>query len=281
MSKWLGLLCCLSISTAYAQVDGKQPELIEKSTIHTSITLGFGGIENPVLNAENVTSPILPSLAYYGDNWYFDDFSLGYSLVETKHFFVDLLGRFNDDGFFFELDGIDKLFATGIVSASPGNAPTIPSASPIFLTPIKRDLSYMAGVSSAYNAYDDIWLSAAYLHDVTNVHNGYEIMFNGYKVFELFSGVAGVEFGVTYKNEELIDYYYTVAATESQTRLPRYDLDSALNYHFKVSYEYPISESLSLDLKLKHTWLDSNLANSYMINKNGYFSGFTGITYHF
>ena len=39
----------------------------------------------------------------------------------------------------------------------------------------------------------------------------------------------------------------------------------------KISYEYPINDSLSLDFKLKHTWLDSNLANSTMIHKNGYF----------
>lgn len=280
MNKLFGLICCLTVSTAFAQADDKQPQLIKKSTIHASITLGYGGIENPVLDADDITSPILPSFAYYGDNWYFDDFSIGYSLIETESFYVDLLGRFNDDGFFFELDGIDKLYAVGVIRSNSGR-PTIPTASPINLTPIKRDLSYMAGLSSALNVYDNIWLSAAYVHDVTAVHNGYEILFNGYQAFELLSGVAGVEMGLTYKNEELIDYYYTVAPTESKTRVFDYDLQSAINYYVKISYEYPINDSLSLDFKLKHTWLDSNLANSTMIHKNGYFSGFTGITYHF
>lgn len=280
MKKLFGLVCCLTASTAFAQADVKQPQLIKKSTIHASITVGYGGIENPVLDADDVTSPILPSFAYYGDNWYFDDFSVGYSLYETENFYVDLLGRFNDDGFFFELDGVDKLYATGVVRSSSGR-PTLPSASPINLTPIERDLSYMAGLSSAVNVYDGMWLSAAYVHDVTNVHNGYEILLNGYQVFELFSGTAGIEAGINYKNEELIDYYYTVNPSESKTRLLSYNLESATNYYLKVSYEYPISDSFSLDFKLKHTWLDSNLANSHMINKNGYFSGFTGITYHF
>jgi MipA family protein len=280
MKKLFGLVCCLSASTAFAQADVKQQQLIKKSTIHASITVGYGGIENPVLDADDVTSPILPSFAYYGDNWYFDDFSLGYSLYETENFYVDLLGRFNDDGFFFELDGVDKLYATGVVRSSSGR-PTLPTASPINLTPIERDLSYMAGLSSAVNVFDGMWLSAAYVHDVTNVHNGYEILLNGYHVFELFSGTAGIEAGINYKNEELIDYYYTVSPSESKTRLLSYNLESATNYYLKVSYEFPISDSFTLDFKLKHTWLDSNLANSHMINKNGYFSGFTGITYHF
>lgn len=280
MKRSFGLVCCLAASTVFAQGDVNELQLIKKSTFHASVTLGYGGIENPVLDADDVISPILPSFAYYGDNWYFDDFSIGYSLFETKNFYVDFLGRFNNDGFFFELDGIDKLYATGVVRSSSGR-PTIPSASPINLTPIERDLSYMAGLSSALNIYDDIWLSMAYVHDVTSVHNGYEILLNSYQAFELFSGTAGIEVGINYKNEELIDYYYTVGPTESKTRLLSYNLESATNYYLKVSYEYPVSDSFSVDFKLKHTWLDSNLANSHMISKNGYFSGFTGITYHF
>lgn len=280
MKKLLGLLCCLTTSTAYAQGDVKQPQLIKKSTIHASITLGYGGIENPVLGADNVTSPVLPSVAYYGDDWYFDDFSLGYSLIETPDYYVDLLGRFNDDGFFFELDGIDKLYATGVIRTGT-DRPTRPSASPINLTPIERDLSYMAGVASAVNVYDSVWLSAAYFHDVTHVHDGYELLLTGSREFKLFSGIAGIEAGATYKNEELIDYYYTVSPSESVVRLPKYDLESAVNYHLKVSYVYPLSDSFSIDFKLKHTWLDSHLARSHMIEKNGYFSGFAGITYHF
>ena len=74
MKRLFGSMCCLAASTAFAQDDVKQPQLIKKSTFHASVTLGYGGIENPVLDADDVISPILPSLAYYGDSWYFDDF---------------------------------------------------------------------------------------------------------------------------------------------------------------------------------------------------------------
>jgi outer membrane scaffolding protein for murein synthesis (MipA/OmpV family) len=277
----LGIACCLTSLVTYAQTDLGQPHYIEKSTLNASITLGYGGIENPVINADNITSPVLPSLAYYGEHWYFDDFSVGYSLLETPSYYLDLFGRFNDDGFFFELDGIDKLFAVSAVSSKSGGRPSIPSATPINLTAIERDLSYMVGLSSAVQLYDDVWLNTAFVQDVTDVHNGHEFFVNVYRNFEMLFGLASLEIGAVYKNSELIEYYYTVAAGESKTRLPHYNLTSAINYHVKASYSYPINESVSIDLKLKHTWLDSNLVHSQMVDKGGYFSGFAGVTYHF
>jgi outer membrane scaffolding protein for murein synthesis (MipA/OmpV family) len=277
---WCGFLCCFSASTAWAQADVEQGQFIKKSTLHASVSLGFGGIENPVLDAENLTTPILPSLSYYGEDWYFNDFSLGYSLYETPTYYIDLLGRFNDDGFFFELDGVDKLLASGAITAGPG-VPTIPSATPINLTPIQRDISYMAGFSGALNLYQGLWVNTAVLQDVTKVHDGHEVFVNLYSDFEFDYGKVGIELGANYKNRELIEYYYTVAPKESKTRLRKYALQSNINYHVKLTYEYVISERFSFDFSLKHTWLGSNLANSHMISKNGYFSGFTGITYHF
>lgn len=276
MMRFLGLLCFICTS-ASAQDELKQQQLIKKSTLHASITLGYGGIQNPVASSENITSVILPNFAYYGDRWYVDNFALGYSLIETEHYYIDIAGRFNDDGFFFKLDGIDKLFATSIVSDNP-KVPTRPTA---LLTPIERNLSYLAGLSSGLKLPGNSWLELALLQDITGVHNGHEVQINGYKSVELLGGLFGFEVGANYKSSDLIEYYYTIAPTESLSRIPKYELHSAINYHFKVSYEYPINEQLSVDLQVKHTWLDSVLVNNPLINENGYFSGFAGITYHF
>ncbi|MGS0497747.1 MipA/OmpV family protein [Pseudoalteromonas sp. S1727] len=279
MMRLLGLLCFVCVS-ASAQNDLKQQQLIKKSTLHASITLGYGGIQNPVASSKNITSVILPNFAYYGDRWYVDNFALGYSLIESERYYIDIAGRFNDDGFFFKLDGIDKLFATSIVSDNP-KVPTRPSAPTTSLTPIERDLSYLAGLSSGLKLFADSWLELAVLQDITGVHNGHEVQLNGYQSFSVLGGVLGIEAGVNYKSSELIKYYYTIAPTEALSRLTKYELQSALNYHLKMAYEYPISEQLSFDMKLKYTWLDSELANNPIINENGYFSGFMGVTYHF
>ncbi|MBE0377932.1 MipA/OmpV family protein [Pseudoalteromonas prydzensis] len=279
MMRLLGLLCFVCTS-ASAQNELKQQQLIKKSTLHASITLGYGGIQNPVASSKNITSVILPKFSYYGERWYVDNFALGYSLIETDRYYIDIAGRFNDDGFFFKLDGIDKLFATSIVTDNH-KTPIHGSAPTKTLTPIERNLSYLAGLSSGLKLPGDSWLELALLQDITGVHNGHEVQINGYKSVEVLGGLFGFEAGANYKSSDLIEYYYTIAPTEALTRLTKYELQSAINYHFKLAYEYPINEQLSVDLQLKHTWLDRELAKNPIINENGYFSGFAGVTYHF
>lgn len=279
MMRFLGLLCFICTS-ASAQDELKQQQLIKKSTLHASITVGYGGIQNPVLNSENFTSLILPNFAYYGDRWFIDNFALGYSLIEDSNFYLDVSGRFNEDGFFFELDGIDKLFAAGVVSDGLKDTPR-PTVPVEFLTPIERDLSYLAGLSTGFKLTKSLLLEASLMQDVTGVHNGHEAQLNVFKTIKLDQALFGLELGLSYKNRELIEYYYTLERTEALVRMPNHESKSALNYHFKVSYKYPVSERFSVDVNVKHTWLDSDLVANPMITENRYFSGFAGVTYHF
>lgn len=277
MGRFFLLSALLTTLPVAAEQAFDSQQLVKKDTLHASISLGYGGIENPVRSSDNITTPLLPSIAYYGDNWFFDDFSFGYSLLETQDYYLDISTRFNDDGFFFELDGIDKLFAVGPISESP----TAPHYTPISLQPIKRDLSYLGGLAFGFQGVADIWFELATLQDITDVHNGHEIQFNAYRAMPLYQGMLALEAGINYKNDELIEYYYRVRKGEAISRLPQYDLQSSVNYHLKVNYEYPLSDDWSVDVKVKHTWLDSRLADSPMIDQSGYFSGFAGIKYTF
>lgn len=258
----------------------KEQQLVKKSIFHASVSVGYGGIQNPVLNSKNFTSPILPSVAYYGERWFFDNFAVGYSLIEESDFYLDIAGRFNEDGFFFELNGLYKLFAAGVVSNGLRDTPR-PSVPVAFLTPIERDLSYLVGLSTGLKLNENVLIEASFMQDATGVHNGHEGQFNIFKIVKIDDALLGLELGATYKNRELIEYYYTLARTEALVRIPSYDSKSTLNYHFKVSYEYPLSEQFSVDVNVKHTWLDSDLVDNPMISENGYFSGFAGVTYHF
>ncbi|MDP2634085.1 MULTISPECIES: MipA/OmpV family protein [unclassified Pseudoalteromonas] len=281
MLKLFGLMCLVSMgANATVQDTLKQQQLIKKSTLHASITVGVGGIQNPVLNSKNFISPILPNFSYYDDNWFIDNFAVGYSLFEKNNFYFDVAGRFNEDGFFFKLDGIEKLFAAGSVSGGFKDKakPLVPEE---LLTPIDRDLSYLVGLSSGYVLSNGLLVELSLMHDITNVHNGYEGQLNMFKTFRFGESLFGLELGVTYKSLDLIEYYYTVGRTEGLVRIPDYHSEKAVNYHLKASYTYPLSDSFSVDINVKHTWLDSDLVLKPMITDNAYFSGFAGITYHF
>lgn len=281
MVKLLAVVCFISIGANAATKDiAEQQQLIKKSTFHASVSIGFGGIENPVAQSENFVTPILPHLAYYGDKWYFDDFSLGYSLLESDSYYIDIAGRFNNDGFYFELDGIDKLFAT--FNADGSNKGAVRAIYPEYLlTPIERDLSYLAGVSGSMEVIDNVWVELAALNDVTGVHNGHEFQLNAHRDMRFNGGHLGFGVGVDYKSKKLIDYYYEVRDGEANTRLPEYELESSINYHMIVNYKHSLTQKWNLDINIKHTWLDSDLYYAAMIGKHTFFSGFAGVTYTF
>ncbi|WP_105265435.1 MipA/OmpV family protein [Pseudoalteromonas sp. T1lg76] len=279
MNKHIALACTLFSASVLSQdAPSESAQYIEVGTLEASVTLGYGGIENPIQGAEHVTSVLLPHLAYYGEKWYFDDFALGYSLHQDKSWYLDIVGAFNEDGFFFELDGIDKLFATSAVRNSP--RPGRPNATPIELTPIERSLAYEGGLALGYSAKN--WgLELSTLHDISGVHNGLENKFIAYYSQDLLGGQFVMEAGVTHKSTELIEYYYRIHPGEALSRIPRYDLNSALNYHLKFEYKYRLSEQLSAMLNISNTWIDNDLSDTPMFDRDQYMTGFTGITFEF
>jgi len=280
MNKHILLVCTLFPLSGLAQSEAPEAaQYIEVGTFEASLTVGYGGIENPVRGAENITSVILPHLAYYGENWYFDDFSLGYSLYQDQSFYLDVVGTFNEDGFFFELDGIDKLFAINAVRdlERPGR----PQATPIYLTPINRSISYEAGLTLGY-AGKNWGAELTTLHDITSVHNGHENKLATYYANTFFGGQFVAEVGATHKNSELVEYYYRVHPTESIARIPPYSMGgSAVNYHVKLEYTYPLSEHFSAMLSISNTWIDKDLSDTPMFDTDRYVTGFSGITFEF
>ncbi|MFC3031035.1 MipA/OmpV family protein [Pseudoalteromonas fenneropenaei] len=245
-----------------------------KNQLRASITVGFGGIENPINSAKNITTPVLPAISYFGEDWYFSNSTLGYSLHESA-WYLDIAGTLNEDGLFFELDGVSNL----LVVYSLNNS--LPSGTPLHLKPIKRKLSYMAGLIGGTRV-NDFGIEFAALHDVTGVHDGYEFIFNTNYAITLGKAQLLFEPSVRYKSQQLIDYYYTVSPSEAISRLPPYQLPNhAINYQFGIAYELPFSDSWSLTLKLQKHWIDGKLSSTPMFVQSVYYSGFAGLKFEF
>lgn len=280
MRKNILFVCALLFISKIAhskEVDNGQ--YIEVGALEASLTFGYGGIENPIHGAEDIVSFVLPHLAYYGENWYFDDFSLGYSVYQNRSVYFDVVGTFNEDGFFFELDGIDKLFAiNGLRDLNrPGRPPVIPD----YLTPIERSISYQSGFAFGY-ANRGVGIELTTLHDISSVHNGSENKLVVYYANTLFGGQFLGEAGATHKSNELIEYYYRIRPSESVSRIVNSSLGgSAINYHLKLEYRYPINEHFSFMLRISNTWIDKDLSNTPMFGADQYLSGFSGITFEF
>ncbi|BDF93334.1 MipA/OmpV family protein [Pseudoalteromonas sp. KAN5] len=251
-------------------------QLVETHKLNVSISVGAGGFENPLVNSENTFTPILPHINYYGDKWYFEDFSLGYSLIENEHLILDVATNFNEDGFFFELDGLDNFFITSIVPSGP----TRPGGVPVVANEIQRKLSYLGGLSAIIpNSFATI--NIAYLKDISGVHHGSETHLSALKILPLLGGDLAIEAAMVAKDEKLSNYYYMLRPGEALIRIPEYELGTSYNAYVKLAYWLELDSHWAIDFQLKRTRLDSQLADTPLIQKQYYYSGFLGLNYRF
>ena len=63
--------------------------------------MGYGLIETHLAEGKDTELYLMPSFSYYGENFFIENLSMGYSLVENDRFIVDLATRFNLDGLYF------------------------------------------------------------------------------------------------------------------------------------------------------------------------------------
>ncbi|QSX41357.1 MipA/OmpV family protein [Shewanella cyperi] len=275
--------CCklllLMLSLAFA-TQADELQTVSPGDWQISVAVGYGVLENPRAKTEDITTWVLPSWYYYGDDFYAENFTLGYSLFESDWLSLDIQGQLNEDGIFYEYDGIGKLLVADVLGFTPVRDTVRPGAK-FKPESIKRKLSYMGGPSATWYtpAFD---MTTALMYDVTGVHNGYEWQLSLKKAFAWSWGAAGIEAGGVYKSEELVTYYYGIRPKEFAGRVPRGGrMDASSNWYVKAVFNVPLTDSLTLVATAKHTWLGSEIRNSILIDQDDYFAGFIGISYGF
>ncbi|MFB2649201.1 MipA/OmpV family protein [Shewanella mangrovisoli] len=259
-------------------LQAKEIETVSAGDWQISLAAGYGALENPRAKVENINTWILPTWYYYGENFYVENFTLGYSLYESESFIVDLQTRFNEDGFFYEFDGLNKLLLSDILGYTPVKQPINPKV--VKFEEIERNLSYLGGLNATWvTPYLDI--SLGYFHDITGVHQGNEIQLR-LKRSQAFSwGALGFEIGAIRKSENLVGYYYQLTKEEEGPLRTKYQPSAAINYHARSVVNVPIFDSVNFVAILEYTWLGQEITDSVLIDKAGYVSGFVGISYDF
>lgn len=141
------LLLALLVSCS-PTLQAKEIETVSTGEWQISLAVGYGLLENPRVKVDNISSWVLPSWYYYGENFYVENFTLGYSLYESESFIIDLQTRFNEDGFFYEFDGLNKLLLSDILGFTPVNESLNPKIKTF--EEIERNLSYLAGLNAIW-----------------------------------------------------------------------------------------------------------------------------------
>ncbi len=201
-----------------------------------SLAVGYGELENPLARQPNPASVLLPSWHYYDEKFYLDNFNLGYSLLESRDLEIDLQTRLNEDGLFFELNGLSRLLATDLFNRVPFRNDRQP---PVYAN-IERKVSYLAGLQLNFPT-PQATLSLGHFHDISGVHNGAESIVRLNRIFSIEQARLGLEVGWTRKNQTLVDYYYKLTPAELAFLTTRQHVRASQNYHVRMVLNLPIA----------------------------------------
>lgn len=241
------------------------------------LAAGYGRLDNPLKEAHDLNTVLLPSIRYYGENLYVENFTIGYSLLETRDLLIDIEGRLNEDGLLFSLNGLNRLLATDLFSFTPTK---IPIRGPLRYEDIKRRASYLTGLSVTFPSQYGDWVFGHY-RDVSGVHHGSETQLRYQLHYDWASWVFGLELGMIYKDRPLVDYYYRLSKEElGAYRMPQ-TVGGSHNYHARLVANLPLNDQWSYVMSVEHTWLGAGIGQSFLIEDRDYGVYFVGIAYAF
>ena len=73
----------------------------EEKSWRFGVGLGYGQRTNPLIQSEDIPVVVDLDIAWFGERWFFDNFDLGFSLVDNARFTTNVVARLNSDRAFF------------------------------------------------------------------------------------------------------------------------------------------------------------------------------------
>ena len=134
-----------------------------------------------------------------------------------------------------------------------------------------RDASLDFGFALSYKK--DKWAARlGILHDIIGSSNGFEVAGSLGKTFYFGPIFVEPNVGVSYLDNQFVDYYYGVESFEATATRESYKGEFALNNKLGLNISTPIFFKGFTRLGLAHTWYDSSISNSPLTDDNSSFS---------
>jgi outer membrane protein len=259
----------------------------ESSPWEFGIAVGTGERDNILVDTSNISINAFVHIAYFGEDFFFDNGDFGYYLTDNHQWNINLtLGPNSERQFFesFNRLGID-LTATSDNEGTTGNV--IGESADTRVRPTNRDKPIDFGFELIG---DGDWgsLQLQLNTDVKNEHNGYEL-WGGYNYNFKFGKLRVIpSFGFIYKSDKWTNYFYGVKQNEAvllpnesgYIRAP-YIADSASNSFYKLSLNYALSEKLKAIAVFESEYLHNEIKASPIVNKDNIDTQFIGLFYEF
>lgn len=218
---------------------------------------GVATFESPYKNFDDDTAVYLDARYKEGD-FSIDERGLNYRVLGTDDTPLNIHATLTSAG-----DGYDTDDST------------------VFTGMDERDGSLDLGVSADY-ALGDGQVKATLVHDITNNHEGFVADVNYSHDFELDYGLTVVpRAGVAYTSEDYTNYYFGVRQSEATGSRAAYNADSALNPYVGYRMTMPLAGSWSLVHEAAYVWLDDEITDSSLVDRDSAWVAALGVGYTF
>ncbi len=283
------LLLCASSAMATDQ------SWATRDRFNLQLGLGMGELQTPITQHRDRTFYLLPQLSWYGEKFYFENGLFGYALDEHREQQWDVVWYPNDDGLLYHLNA--PLAPT--IGIMPTPYPAYPDRISILQTP-ERDISTMLGLRFAQQLESFDW-SAQLAHDVSHVHDGWELSMKWHRANFIEAGDLGIDgdAGIVIKSAELIDYYYTpvfgeIAPMEGELwqqcddqfncelrRNGPYKGQTGFRLHASVAAHYTLTSQWTALLLYRHHFMSHQMSDTPLVTRAHYAAWFSGLQYRF
>jgi len=252
------------------------------------IGLGYGQRTNPLIQSEDIPVVVDLDIAWFGERWFFDNFDLGFALVDNARFTTNVVARLNSDRAFF--GKTNTRYVNFTMTSGGGQVPIVgpttpggPGAGvvvPVELKVPDRDYAVELGLEMLF---DGEWGEASLraFHDVSGTHEGFEISADyGYRwIHGRFSIAPSV--GVSYKSAALSDYYWGVHADEVLPTLAGYQVDGGFGWEAGLRTSYYLTKNVRLAVSANYEKLSDSISLSPIVAEPQVIGYFAGVAWQF
>lgn len=289
----------------------KLSEYIAVGDWQISLSLGFGKRTSTLTGSQDQTLLLVPTFSFYGERFYFDNGSLGYTFLDTdNHSFSAVTEIHPIAGQYFDLHPANLILGTEEFDNKLDTPSPQDDEDGIRLPPnitiqdvIKRydlnnqdmvlpkpDWSFDAGIRWNWFINPDQLLTIEAFTDVTNVHNGQriEIEWSRSMLDQKSKGVLSSEkwkgqlnLGLTYYDQETTQYFFGVDERHNSNPVFYYDTSHSINPHASVYLTRPAFEDWRMVLFLKTERLANPIYFSPRTEHRYAVTFFMGLTYDF
>lgn len=218
-------------------------------------TLGAGlRAQTSPYEGQEIIDDFMPIITYSGEGLYIAGTEVGYHLIWTNNWKLDLLATYRFGGY--DDDDSD------------------------FLVNMEREDSLDAGFRLTRNTWlGDFGLEV--VADTLGRHNGKELELNWSETFRQGRWQYGPWLGAIWQSDNLSDYYFGVRADEALPEREFYKLNDTLNVEVGIDMNYQLDKHHQIIFNVSYVKLDDDIVDSPIVDEEDLFKVFIGYRYEF